>query len=407
MNNNNYNNAFDKSKQNQDINGTEIIGHLSTTQIIDTPGKFIDVFSNVPYIKGYFIILGGGKFGHKALDFLLNPKFIKYYRSEKVILIIDKDEHAIEELIDYTKKKTKEKKIPAHLKITLLRDIDLNGQNGQNGQNDSNEYNQFMASLKRLHNLYNGQYLGKYLKKNRPTENNKMETTISPGNGGHISSPSHKKKQAQNIEIFLLNKDFNYVINLLKLGIPELIIPVIPVHIAAKLCQNLIEQFSIIKNKNSVLRSAPIDDFLKIIPQNLILAYNNEVGIITLSYARPGEVCPDDCPSPPHYCPTFKRIKPKTITQIACDLQKNIALKQFKGKGWVFESHQLAPGLGGLFGYEFIRNYTELFKYIEDIMINNNKNSSNKNNIRKIFKFFIATTCNCHGVLNAFEIKKL
>jgi len=86
-------------------------------------------------------------------------------------------------------------------------------------------------------------------------------------------------------------------------------------------------------------------------PENIIASSCPEQGTLFFFYAREGEICPDGCPSPREYCPTFERKKLKTITEHVRELRHTIS-------GWVFESHQMKPGIGGLKGIEV--NYPSL-----------------------------------------------
>jgi hypothetical protein len=78
-------------------------------------------------------------------------------------------------------------------------------------------------------------------------------------------------------------------------------------------------------------------------PKDVIAGSYPDHGVLFFSYARKGEICPDDCPGPGDRCPTFGRNKPKNITEYTRELNNTVP-------GWVFESHQMKPGVGGLKG---------------------------------------------------------
>jgi len=121
----------------------------------------------------------------------------------------------------------------------------------------------------------------------------------------------------------------------------------------------------------------------------VILKEDYENGVILLSWANNDEICPPTCHAPLDYCPHHNRDKPQTITEISQAI--NIPdLGNF-----TIESHQVQPGLGIIDGLELKRIivdcFREIFKKIE----------SNLDSM-----FFLSTTCNCHGVLNVFSVKK-
>ena len=120
-----------------------------------------------------------------------------------------------------------------------------------------------------------------------------------------------------------------------------------------------------------------------------------EKGVVYLSYAKIDEICPDNCPGPISYCPTFQRKKPVTITEYLKNYYgtiNSVNIKKDKITEIVIinESYQLMPGLGGLKG-EDIQNSLKILRENLDIL---NKQE---------FNIIIATTCNCHGVINFYK----
>lgn len=189
------------------------------------------------------------------------------------------------------------------------------------------------------------------------------------------SKPLKKGPQSYFIEIDL-TKNQTKLQKLVMKYIPEWIIPVAPIHIAAILLQRNIEAH----NFNPDIPDFQFQEIISDIPQHLILRSDPFKGVIILSYAEENEICPEDCFGPESYCPNFGRPKEYTITEIVSKLS-------LKYKGFIFESHQIKEGLGGLKGIEFIKSIESLLEFL--------------NNPDKPV-FFIATTCNCHGVINLF-----
>ncbi|AKB18492.1 MULTISPECIES: hypothetical protein [unclassified Methanosarcina] len=119
-----------------------------------------------------------------------------------------------------------------------------------------------------------------------------------------------------------------------------------------------------------------------------------EYGMLFFSYAREGEICPTDCPGLKDRCPTFRRNKPKTITEYTRELNNTIPDQ-------VFESPQMKPGIGGLKGEKFKQNMLEIMEFISTLQEDRSLKRSEKLEDRA---FFVATTYTCHGVLNFFYV---
>jgi len=147
----------------------------------------------------------------------------------------------------------------------------------------------------------------------------------------------------------------------------DLIVPAVPVHVAAEwLKKTLSESFRITPQA---------------IPGGLETELPNtwRIGedILLTSYAD--FLCPEDC-GEPEYC---------TVSGEKRDVPMRELLKRLKVEGFsvhVVASAQLAPGLGG---YE-----AEALNTLKETVISGGHNR----------KWLVATACNCHGVLSAFEV---
>ncbi len=194
-------------------------------------------------------------------------------------------------------------------------------------------------------------------------------------------------------DVFFLiheNPDLESLINAFN---PDYIIPVLPIHLMASIISFKFNKLGILLVADKILSKI----FVETANSNLILNYNSEKGIVLLSYAKAGEVCPDKCLGPLNYCPNFKREKPITITQHVKEILSNIngmenEIKLINHYNYIIESEQLKSGLGGL-------NGNEVKTILDDI---NNNIEVFKN---KIYTISIATTCNCHGIINFFTIQ--
>lgn len=308
----------------------------------------IKAFTNLPVIKDYYLILGGGKIGTDFLQYARKNGF-------PFVLIIDRDENA-----------------PAAREARILK------------------------NRRELINIL----------REKATE--------------QLSGP----------EIYFYAMDMHSVPSLLRLGIPENIIPAVPCHAVAYMLADILE-FPVQEagteespkaglhetaipeespEKKSSEENSPVDElfirpedtellgFFKtlaaVIPEDVIAGSYPEYGMLFFSYAKEGEICPDSCPGPRDRCPTFGRNKPKTITEYTEELKNTIP-------GWVFESHQMKPGIGGLKGKEFKRNILEILAFVRTLQEERSLKKPEKPEERA---FFIATTCTCHGVLNLFYV---
>lgn len=317
----------------------------------------LEFLEKLPVIKNYYLIIGGGKIG---------TSFLRYARKMKVpfVLVIDKNQD-----------------VPAS---------------------------------------ENAKVLG--------TESELITLLENKTNN------SLRKKTAEP-EIYFYKMDICDIPFLLNFGIPEYIIPAVPYHVAAYMLPDLLsfpfkeasEKGRISKNGPEILNQPIIKElfiepdnfylmtfFEKIVrelPENILAGQNPEQGMLFLSYARAGEICPDGCPGPRTHCPTFEREKPQTITVYVRKLTKKLP-------GWVFESYQMKPGIDGLKGADLKQNLLEILEFLKLYESLNARESGSPgeseayNNFCAEFEgkelskkfFFIATTCTCHGVLNLFYI---
>ncbi|HET8685360.1 MAG TPA: hypothetical protein VFM18_01700 [Methanosarcina sp.] len=311
-------------------------------------------FEKIQVIKNYYLVLGGGKIGNDFLQYARKNKF-------PFVLVIDRDEDA-----------------------SASREADIIKTEDE------------LVDL--LKNKASAPLQDKALKSPRATGENKRENTEP--------------------QVYFYKMDLDSIPFLLSLGIPEYIIPAVPCHAVAYMLSDLLKlPPEAGKNKNpgeiqkkSQEENSPVTELFirpedgslmaffeklaSLFPDDVVAGRYPEHGMLFFSYAREGEICPDGCPGPRDRCPTFGRKKPETITEYTRKFLRNLP-------GWVFESHQMKPGIGGLKGREFKQNMLEILEFLRKF-----KEDAEAERFESVEDrtFFVATTCTCHGVLNLFYI---
>ncbi|WP_319508545.1 hypothetical protein [uncultured Methanolobus sp.] len=211
-----------------------------------------------------------------------------------------------------------------------------------------------------------------------------------------IQNYHESKTSAYNVYFHCM--DVHDVPLILEAGIPEYIIPAVPTHAVVNIAIDmlgsvcswpLISDLRIDEQDEKMVTY--FYDLMFALPENIVVFNSLPDGVIMFSYAKMGEICPDNCMGPEKYCYNFKREKPETITAY---VRKLLSLYT----GWVFESWQMKPGIGGIKGIDFKECMLSLMEHVKKV---NEKREicSSGNRV-----FFIATTCNCHGVMNLLEV---
>jgi hypothetical protein len=333
----------------------------------------IKSMESFPVIKDCYLVIGGGKIG---------TDFLRYARKNKLpfVLVIDKDENA-----------------PSSREAKVIK--------------TENELVNLLKNKALLAFPEDNPELFRVEEKNRRKNEGKSEI--------------ENKEKNDDSEAYFYKMDMNNIPSLFNLGVPEYVIPAVPCHAVAYMLADSLKFFNqklstnevqeekspvkelFIRPEDSQLRSF-FEDIASTFPENLIADRCPEQGMLFFSYAREGEICPDGCPGPRDHCPTFGRRKPETITEYVGKLVDKLP-------GWVFESHQMKPGIGGLKGEELKQNLLEITEFVKKVQGNYSEDKDkgkskteddggNKAENIKERAFFIATTCTCHGVLNLFYV---
>jgi len=225
-------------------------------------------------IKGYYLVIGGGKIGTDFLQYARKNKF-------HLVLVIDRDENA-----------------PASREAKVLK------------------------TESELVNLLK----------------NKAASALPEGklepSGAEEKNEGENKGKNNEPEAYFYKMDMHSIPSLFSFGIPEYVIPAVPCHAVAYMLADLlkfpVQELStnenpkerspvselIIRPEDSGLMSF-FENIADAFPEDVIAGRYPEQGMLFFSYAREGEICPDGCPGPRDRCPTFGRKKPETITEYA------------------------------------------------------------------------------------------
>lgn len=149
----------------------------------------------------------------------------------------------------------------------------------------------------------------------------------------------------------------------------DMVVPAIPVHIAAAwLSLRLLKEYHI-------KALAIPNDWMARMPN----ALRRGRGHIFVSHAD--FICPDNCPEPEERCTHTGKPRPMDLFRLLAQLDFDDVLPV------VLRSHQLLPGVGGLYP-------TDLMAALQTV----------RNNSRR--PLMIATACRCHGVVNFLRLGK-
>jgi hypothetical protein len=303
----------------------------------------IRLVESLPVVRGYYLVLGGGKIGDSFLRYAKKARF-------PFVLVIDADANA-----------------PASLNAEVVSDM-----------------GHIVDIIKSMANIQGNDTL----KKSSQNEENDAEKV------GGIEGFAEPR-------FYFHRMNVDDVFSLLIHGLPEFVIPAVPSHAAAVIVAcamdfgqgGLVSKLSISGNDGEIEKRTFFEDIVTTFPKDIVAGSYPEHGAIFFSYAQPGEICPDNCPGQESYCRTFARKKPRTITSYVRDLTSSYP-------GQVFESYQMKPGIGGIRGSDLRRNLVSAMGHVRAF-----RQSPPEHEGIKKSSFFIATTCNCHGILTLMQIK--
>ncbi len=209
---------------------------------------------------------------------------------------------------------------------------------------------------------------------------------------------TYRESKENENNVYFHCMDVHDVPLILEAGIPQYIIPAVPTHAVANMATDMLGSvysrplisYLAFEDKNEK-QTACFYDVMSKLPEETVVFNSPADGVIMFSYAKMGEICPDNCMGPEKYCYNFKREKPETITAYVKKLLSS-------HRGWVFESCQMKPGIGGIKGIDFKEHMLSIMEHVKVV---NGKTDMCSVEDRI---FFIATTCNCHGIMNFLQV---
>ena len=171
-----------------------------------------------------------------------------------------------------------------------------------------------------------------------------------------LKSTSHADSEGEHF----VQGGLKTVLDLVERLKPEFVFPTAPVHIAADLAKIKFDLFPWTEGINPVLPNLPQSVVLQAGKGNLIVSFNRD------------SHCVEKC-SMPRLCPSSGITKPCTMIEL---------VRFASPEAFVLISHSMAPGMGAL-------KCSELLEFFEWAKTKK--------------KFMVATACDCHGVLTAFQ----
>ncbi|MFX0098237.1 MAG: hypothetical protein ACFFCS_01560 [Candidatus Hodarchaeota archaeon] len=167
---------------------------------------------------------------------------------------------------------------------------------------------------------------------------------------------------------------------------PIYLVPAAPVNVVAKIFVSFLSDNNINHAFSPEIVSRILDCATR--KEEYSTSLNKEKGIGIISYAPEGMRCPSSCPGKIDQCPhKGGRVERKPLFENLRECARGVSINL---KEIIFESRQLAPGVGGI-------PWNELVKFHEF------KQTLKDEEPR--LDIIIGTACNCHGVLNGFTIE--
>jgi len=158
--------------------------------------------------------------------------------------------------------------------------------------------------------------------------------------------------------------------------IPELIIPAVPGHFAAKALKNYLERNGL---KVSPFKDPLENVYRELSSRGLAISVDKANSVIVCSYMPFDLKCKVPCPQP-EICPVTKRRKEKAMYELLNEIVKNVDV------AYILHSSLITKNVGGFKGKELLEVVNECLR-------------------RKHCSLMIGTACRCHGIVNFLKIE--
>jgi|GEM_PF-583727 hypothetical protein len=168
-----------------------------------------------------------------------------------------------------------------------------------------------------------------------------------------------------------------FLSHIMKVTVPDYIVPSVPGHLAGKLVKNWLEREGLVVECGSEAMRSVVEG----IPESLVVHQDKGMGIIITSYMQEGGECRIPCDQPLDRCKTTGRPKSGLMYHILAHATREVTLSK------ILFSHNLGGEVGLFEG-------SELMSFLSDV-----------ERLKAPYSIAIGTSCSCHGILNLFSVR--
>jgi len=179
--------------------------------------------------------------------------------------------------------------------------------------------------------------------------------------------------------VLFIQDAVDFILDLLRLTTPDYIVPAVPGHLAGRVVEKCLK----CKGFCPSSASSAARRIASALPQGIVLNTDEANGIIVTSYMQRDLVCRVPCSQPGDRCPTTGRVKAGPMHHVLSKaLVGNVDLSR------VLVSRLVSSEAGCFRG-------ADLASFLADA-----------GHFNPPYTLAIATSCECHGVLNLFSVSK-
>ena len=179
--------------------------------------------------------------------------------------------------------------------------------------------------------------------------------------------------------VLFIQDAVDFILDLLRLTTPDYIVPAVPGHLAGRVVEKCLKSKGFCPSS----ASSAARRIASALPQGIVLNTNEANGIIVTSYMQRDLVCKVPCSQPGDRCPTTGRVKAGPMHHVLSKaLVGNVDLSR------VLVSRLVSSEAGCFRG-------ADLASLLADA-----------GHFNPPYTLAVATSCECHGVLNLFSVSK-